>query len=547
MYASDHGEQAAAARNRAGFWPRAAWLFAAGLIVAMVCIAFLQFRLPGHGFTYVFDFGGTIGLPVLPEVASSAVYIHEGVPGYDGQMYAQVALRPWGNDPDLARAIDNPPYRARRILMEWLAWLIGAGNPWAVLNVQACLNLGFWLVLSVVLLRWFPPSGGVPSLLRWSGVLLSSGMLSSMRHALTDGPSLCVVAIAMACAESGRTWMSSAVGALAGLTRETTVVVGAALLPGRLRDLRGWLRVAGQGLVIVVPLALWMWHLRGLGSASAYEHSGVSNFTWPFAGYVGRWRELLAAITDQGAQKTEVLVLLAHVGLTVNMVWIILHPRWSSVWWRLGAVHVLLLAVLNTQVWEGYPGAASRVLLPLLLAFNVLAPVGRRGLVWVIAGNLSVFSGMLEMSGPPQPIWTVQGAEQVSGGFGRKAAIWVEEVSGFHVLEGRGTNTWQWTSGDAAVRLHNDSGSTVRATLAVEFRCLAPRKVAIQVGGTTLWTGDAGREDHVAKTEPFALPPGVTEVQLLASPAEATPAAGGRVVALRIFSLDVQVVDEKRP
>ncbi|MBE2215923.1 MAG: hypothetical protein IAE82_18770 [Opitutaceae bacterium] len=526
---------------RIGLWPRLAWLVAAGAIALTVVFAFLQFRLPGHGFTYVFDFGETLGLPRLPEIDATPTYIHPAVPGYDGQMYAQLALRPAADDPELLRVIDNPPYRARRAFMGWVSWVLGFGRPWWVLNVHACLNLACWLALSVLLLRWFSPRDGVDSLVRWAGVLLSAGMLSSMRHAVTDGPALLALAGAVALAESGRRWAAVGAGAAAGLTRETSVLLGAAFLPQRWRDGRGWLRAVAEGAILVLPLALWMWRLRDLASSTAYHNSGVANFTWPFAGFVERWAELVHTLLERGWQKTAGAALLAHLALTVNMLWILVRPRWTDRWWRIGAVHVLLLAALNTQVWEGYPGASARVLLPLVLAFNLLAPRGRRGLVLLVAGNLSIFSGMLEMSGPPQPVWTVQGSSPLAGGHDRRAAISVEMGDGFYGLEGRGSNTWQWTSGDAVVRLHNTAPTACRARVRLELRSPSPRVVVLRVHGADVWAGEvtAGHQD--VETATFDLPPGVTALEIAAGQGEIVTNAEGRPLALRIFALDLIV------
>jgi len=65
--------------------------------------------------------------------------------------------------------------------------------------------------------------------------------------------------------------------------------------------------------------------------------------------------------------------LLAVAGLTAQALFILRFPRPADPWWRLGAVYTLLLSFLGTPVWEGFPGAATRVLLPLNVACNVLA------------------------------------------------------------------------------------------------------------------------------------------------------------------------------
>jgi energy-coupling factor transporter ATP-binding protein EcfA2 len=55
-------------------------------------------------------------------------YVYNQSYGYDGAYYVQLALYPTLENPELAKAIDNLPYRARRILFSWVAWLVGLGQ-----------------------------------------------------------------------------------------------------------------------------------------------------------------------------------------------------------------------------------------------------------------------------------------------------------------------------------------------------------------------------------------------------------------------------------
>ena len=67
-----------------------------------------------------------------------------------------------------------------------------------------------------------------------------------------------------------------------------------------------------------------------------------------------------------------------------------------------------MMLFLATPVWEGYPGAATRVLLPMTLAFNILVPRGVRWLPVLIAGNLTVAASVFEFS-PPHEFYIVRG------------------------------------------------------------------------------------------------------------------------------------------
>jgi len=78
------------------------------------------------------------------------------------------------------------------------------------------------------------------------------------------------------------------------------------------------------------------------------------------------------------------------VALTVQFLYLVLRPQWTQAWWRIGITYAVLLIFLGDAVWEGYPGAASRVLLPMQLAFNILVPAGRAWWLVLVLGNLTL-------------------------------------------------------------------------------------------------------------------------------------------------------------
>jgi hypothetical protein len=88
------------------------------------------------------------------------------------------------------------------------------------------------------------------------------------------------------------------------------------------------------------------------------------------------------------------------LGLTVQMGYLLWRREWGSAWWRVGAIYCVLMPFLSYLVWEGYPGAFPRVLLPVSFAFNVLVVKSRWFWPLVILGNLSVWHG-LPMIGVP--------------------------------------------------------------------------------------------------------------------------------------------------
>ena len=64
-----------------------------------------------------------------PQMLPIAAYVHPG-DGYDGQFYFRLAITPFTSDPTAAGiTLDNPPYRAQRILYPLVVWVLSAGRP----------------------------------------------------------------------------------------------------------------------------------------------------------------------------------------------------------------------------------------------------------------------------------------------------------------------------------------------------------------------------------------------------------------------------------
>ena len=379
----------------------AGWVFHAAIVGIFVQAVAAHYQ-PRVGFTDLIVFGTQFQDHALPSLQAVPHHVIEGA-GYDGQFYAQLALDPLLRDPALGEALDNAGYRARRILFAWTAWAMGLGQPWWVLQAYALQNAIAWLLLAWLLLRWFP-RGSPRSVALWAGCLCGEGLLGSVRSALVDGPSLVLVVLAVAAVERGRPWKASGLLGLAGLGRETSALAGVALLrPGwwRRRELP---LVAAQGAAAILPLALWLAYVRW---GAGFEMSaGESNFGIPLPNYVKKWTVTLSELARGGfspyarSSRLALLSLLALVSLTTQMAYLLLRTRWLSAWWRVGAVHILLAAVMGWAVWEGFPGAFTRALLPITIAFNVCLRDERRFWPWFVLGNLTVVHGLVILKLP---------------------------------------------------------------------------------------------------------------------------------------------------
>jgi hypothetical protein len=437
--------------------------------VALATTFFLHLRSFYHsdtGFTSLILFGDDFAPRRIARLADVPIYNVAGA-GYDGQFYAQIAVAGNPFDPALLTALDSPSYRNRRVLVPALAHVLGLGRPTLVLNMYALFNVFAWVILAALLARWWFPPTDLQNLLRWAGFLFGVGMLLSVTRSLSDGPSLLLIAAGVRAVERGRPWLGAVLLGAAGLARETSVLAAPALLPGGIRvaGRRAWMLTAGRIAICVLPTALWMLVLRAhFGYAG-----GGQNFAAPLFGFAGKLGEVHDSWRTGGfgVAMNEFLAVLA---LAVQVGLILGRPRPREPWWAVGASFALFAFCLSDPVWEGNLGAATRVLLPLTLAFNVLAPRTRRGLVLLLVGNLTVLSATEALRPHPRSVEPV-----FAGG------VTARYPDNWSSREINGPHNFRWASGNAEMKLQNP-GASRTATIDFALRSVAARTVVIRVG-----------------------------------------------------------------
>ena len=116
-----------------------------------------------------------------------------------------------------------PPIGRGRILFSWTAFLLGLGQPHLILQAYALQNVAFWLLLAVLLWRWFPPRT-VRHFALWFGCMFSHGMIVSVGWALPDGPSMLLLAVAIVAIERGRPLAAAALVGVAGLAKDINLI-----------------------------------------------------------------------------------------------------------------------------------------------------------------------------------------------------------------------------------------------------------------------------------------------------------------------------------
>lgn len=521
-------------------WRRWGVRTAYAAVIALFVLAMARFYEPGAGFSYLVTFGAKQNLPQLSEFKRLNYFLQNDGAGYDAQYYAQIAMHPSLRDPELKRAVDSLPYRARRILIGWSSYVMGLGRPAWILQAYALQNAIAWCALAILLLRWLPPESWT-NVLRWSGILFSAGMCLSLRHALIDGPSLLLIAIGVWCVEKNRPWLATGVFALSGLGKETNLLAGAALADPRERNWRAAGRLALRAVLVAAPLVLWLIYIHDVVGPAI--DVGARNFNWPFLSYITRWRHTLAGLHLPGWEKEAAFAsLFVQIALTTQALFLLLRPRPTEVWWRVGACFALLMIVLGTAVWEGYPGAAARVLLPMQLAFNLLVPRTRRWWVVLVLGNLTLFNAPdylqptagygYRVRGPHELRVSEDGAETLRLKFDRN---WFE-------AERRGSRYWRWARDDASFTILNPRHASVHAALSFYLDSLDGRPAKVLTGEKVLWSTPNGGKEIRVELNSIELPPGETTLRIeTPAPPKSGDGTDPRTLTFALRNLEVRV------
>lgn len=385
------------------------WRFPRALVVCVAVVLSLfyvrtYYRLydAQYGWAKTIQFGGLFAPHALPRLQRMPHYVTAADNGgADGQFYAQMAFQPSLQNPAYDEALDNPQYRARRIGLPALAYVVGLFRPRFILQVYGVSNLFFWFLLMGAVFRLCRPRTG-RQLLCVCAALLGYGIAASMECAVTDLPATALIFTAMLLGS----WGGYATLAAATLTRETSALAVFSLLDPRRRWRDGdWKRPLALLVVGLAPFGLWMVHvLHRFGQAG--NAAGLRNFSLPFQAMGSCFADAVAACRMTGLSESATNVgvfgwlyadeqtrqMLTVAGLFFQVVYVAVRREWSSPVWRTGFLYALLCIVMGTAVWEECSNAA-RAVLPLTVCFY-LRLAGERGRWWFwpffVLGSLSV-------------------------------------------------------------------------------------------------------------------------------------------------------------
>jgi len=552
------------------------WAFAAtaAAALALVLLTCVRVWLPDYGFTRFINIGrefvprGTAVYRATPKYVTAAPGPDAG---FDGQWYAEIALDPLLRDPQLRRALDDPAYRADRILLPALAWLGGLGRPFWVLNFFALLNPLFWLGYVAILFALFRRLGWAG----WAGfaaMLLTCGVIESMYGALTDFPAFVLMTLAAMIGGS----RGAGVLGLAALTREVNLLG----LAGFLEFEPPWRAALGRnlrrGAIVVVPFVLWFcyvrWRLPSPGSHSLgalYASMAGNNLDWPLHAIYRKLREVLGVIGRGGIGwseafgSVEVHALLTIIATLTQCLYLITHPEWKNRLWRVGIAFVPYFFFISYNVWESH-FTVTRHALPFTLAFNLILALrpNRRWLVWFLLGNCFVPYGICRFvefgrDGPSPPEFTVAGAALPAGmltatfrdvapagpadlgrgpGFGW-AGPETARTPWYELGLSNRRRIWRWAIRQrASLVLANTGADPLRVSLAFASESLVPRDLRLSVRGTVVWEGAIAAKPALTpvRTEAFLLPPGETVVDFITPQAVSPPGDDVRPLAFMV-------------
>lgn len=334
------------------------WAAAAAALTLLWWALTVHYTFKGN-WTALYCTGEKWSVPA--ELASENVYQFAGSTGFDGQFYHYIA-----HDPLLQRGlwkhIDAARLRYRRILAPGVAYLLAGGQDRYIDAAYLGVVLGFIFLGAWWLSRWGDVRFGQPA---WGlGFALAPAVLISIDRLTVDGvlAALCVGFVIYARGEG--TWRLYAVLILAGLTRETGLLLALACSAAALVR-REWLRAALLSAIMLPALA---WY--------AYVQRHTPNWlggTYEWVPFRGLARVILhpqqyplAAPVAWVAHGLDYLAL-AGMLLCLYLAWRVLRER------RLGAVEIaiglfaLVPILLGTvALWESVY-SFGRTLTPLLL------------------------------------------------------------------------------------------------------------------------------------------------------------------------------------
>ena len=231
----------------------------------------------------------------------------------------------------------------------------------------------------------------------------------------------------------------------------------------------------------------------------------------------------------------------------MQFLYLVLRPQWTQAWWRIGITYAVLLVFLGDAVWEGYPGAASRVLLPMQLAFNVLVPAGRVWRLVLVLGNLTLLAAPAALESPAGEGYVLRGPDTLVYGVGRQKFS-LDFGEDWYPVERHNNDYWCWSASSATITVHNPQPVPLVVRLRFILSADVSRNVSLRANGQGLWSGEADRHSSVEVTlNDVVLPAGTSLLEFLTDTPPALIGSDPRLLAFRVQNLRVDVQRRQIP
>jgi hypothetical protein len=315
---------------------------------------------------------------VDPARTPAPLHLTQG-PGYDGEFYYRLALRPnLIAVTDNGITLDRPSYRIQRIAYPFLAWCIALGNPSAVPSTLILLNLAWLTILGFI-------GGKIAQHFNHhalGGLLLAlwPGLLYSLTRDLTEIQETACLACGLYAIMRQRHLAAALFLTLAVLTRETASIAVAAIFISALARFRDAPKPRDR-LPILFPLipliifAAWQCVLWRIWSKLPLLANPIDR-PIPFASLIK-----FATTHHLPAISTSHLILIAL--FTLIVLWAAPHSRADRSLKRALPAYALLFTILPARVWID-PAAPLRAISEFALLGGIILLAGLR-LPWLAA------------------------------------------------------------------------------------------------------------------------------------------------------------------
>ena len=214
---------------------------------------------------------------------ASPIIVHSNSDGYDGEYYYRLALAPFDlGQPLFGVTLDSPPWRMQRVVYPLLAWTVSLGQAWLVPWTLLLLNLAGIAVVALFAARLTQQLELAP--LTALAIAMWPGFLVSITHDTTEIVAASFVLAALDRYFAGQLWAFAVLGAVAGLTRETSLLIPGGVLLYELYSRN--FRAVFAGAAALLPFLVWR-QVQPLLWGTAQTSTIANNITWPLAGITG--------------------------------------------------------------------------------------------------------------------------------------------------------------------------------------------------------------------------------------------------------------------